>query len=441
LSRRWVNWGENQSCTPSRVEYPVSAYEISSIVKEAASAGLRVKVVGTGHSFTDIAATEGVMLSLQRSGRVLEADTSSGVVKVEAGIRLSELNHQLAELGLALENLGDIEYQTLAGAIATSTHGTGARFRNISSQVSGIEVILADGSTLSVSETEDPQTLKALQVSLGALGVISTVTLRCVPAFTLYSEERPWPLAEVLERIDELVDTNDHVDFYWYPHTDVAQTLIHNRTEESPRPRKRLKAYYEDIFMENRAFNLICYLGSLNSRWIPPLSRFLGGQIGRARITDRSDRVFTNPRTVRFVEMEYAVPRASGIAALREVKSLIEKQEFNISFPVEMRFLGPDDAYLSTAHGRDTVYIAVHVYYKMEFEKYFREVEAIMKEHDGRPHWGKMHYRSSEELSRLYPQWEQFQSARRRLDPDSVFTNTYLDRVLGPAGGPTPQTP
>lgn len=430
-----MNWGENQSCTPSRVEYPGSAHEISSIVQQAAAAGERVKVVGTGHSFTDIAATEGVMLSLRRYGRVLEADTSSGIVKVEAGIRLSDLNHELAAMGLAIENLGDIEYQTLAGAIATSTHGTGARFGSISSQVAGIEVIAADGSTLPASESLNSEALKALKVNLGALGVVSTVTLQCVPAFTLYSEEKPWRLDEALESIDELVDSNDHVDFYWYPHTEVAQTLIHNRTEDSPRPRKRLKAYYEDILMENRTFNLVCYLGSLNSRWIPPLSRFIGSQIGHARITDRSDRVFTNPRTVRFVEMEYAVPRANGVAALREVRALIEKQELNISFPVEMRFLAPDDAFLSTAYGRDTVYIAVHVYYKLEFENYFREVEAIMRQHEGRPHWGKMHYRTGADLSPLYPEWDRFQAVRQQFDPEGVFANSYLERVLGTTTG------
>lgn len=431
MARRWMNWGENQSCVPSRVEYPATAEEICSIVKEAVATDGRVKVVGSGHSFTNIAATSGVMLSLRRYGRLLEADTSSGLVKVEAGIRLSDLNRELAGLGLALPNLGDIEYQTLAGAIATSTHGTGIRYRSIASQVVAVDVILADGSILSVSDTQDKESFKALQVGLGALGVMSTVTLQCVPAFTLYSEERPWRLDEVLEQIDDLVDSNDHVDFYWYPHTEVAQTLIHNRTDKPPRPRGRMEAYYEDILMENRAFNLACYLGSLNSKWIPPISSFIGSQIGRVQVTDRSDRVFTNPRSVRFVEMEYAVPRSLGISALREVKNLIERKKFNISFPVEMRFLAPDDAFLGTAYGRDTVYIAVHVYYRLEFELFFREVEAIMKDAEGRPHWGKMHYRTAEELQPLYPEWDRFLSVRDRLDPERAFTNPYLDRVLG----------
>ncbi|MBW3590179.1 MAG: FAD-binding protein [Actinobacteria bacterium] len=430
--RLWVNWGQNQSCRPEHVAYPRSPDEIAALVKTAAGAGRTVKVIGSGHSFTGIALTDGLMLSLRHCDRILEVDHSTGLVKVEAGITLASLNRELAAIGLAIENLGDIEYQSVAGAISTSTHGTGAKFHSIPSQVEAMELILADGSTLNISRASDPDLLHSAQVGLGALGVIATVTLRCVPAFNLYSEERPWKLNEVLEQIDDLVDSNEHVDFYWYPHSDVAQTFIHNRTNESARPRHRLKAYYEDVLMENRMFNLVNWVGSLNQTWIPSLSGFTASQIGRARITDRSDRVFTNPRTVRFVEMEYAIPRSHAIAALRSVKELIEKKAFKIGFPIEMRFLGPDDAFLGTAYGRDTAYIAVHVYYRLAYESFFREVEAVMKEMEGRPHWGKMHYRTAHDLRPLYPQWDRFLDVRDRLDPERVFSNEYLERVLGP---------
>ena len=430
--RQWVNWGQNQSCRPEHVAYPGSPDEIAALVKTAAEAGRTVKVIGSGHSFTGIALTDGLMLSLRRCEKILEADHSTGLVKVEAGITLASLNRELAAIGLAIKNLGDIEYQSVAGAISTSTHGTGAKFHSIPYQVEAMELILADGSTLEISRSSDGDLFHSAQVGLGALGVIATVTLKCVPAFNLYSEERPWRLDEVLEQIDDLVASNEHVDFYWFPHSEVAQTLIHNRTKEPAQPKGRLKTYYEDILMENRMFNLVNWAGSLNQNWIPGLSRFVGSQIGRTATTDRSDRVFTNPRTVRFVEMEYAIPRSQAIAALRSVKELIEKKDFKVGFPIELRFLGPDDAFLGTAYGRDTAYLAVHVYYRLAFESFFREVEAVMREMDGRPHWGKMHYRTAQDLRPLYPQWDRFLDVRHRLDPERVFANKYLERVLGP---------
>jgi len=261
--------------------------------------------------------------------------------------------------------------------------------------------------------------------------VISTVTLQCVPAFTLHAVEGPGKLEEVLERFDESVTTNDHYEFYWFPYTDACLTKANNRTDEAPRPKGRFRGWFEDDFVGNTVFGLVCRLMRARPVWIPRLHRLIGKAITRSEYSDRSDRVFTTPRLVRFAEMEYAIPRSAVIEAVRAVRSLIEDKRFDVAFPIEVRASAPDDIFLSTAHGRPTAYIAVHVFQGMEYEPYFREVEAIMRAFGGRPHWGKLHFQTHQTLRELYPAWGRFAAVRARLDPHGRFRNAYLDRVLG----------
>jgi L-gulonolactone oxidase len=429
---RWTNWGRTQSCAPAAVHSPGSEAEIAELMQEAGRAGQRVKVVGAGHSFTDIACTDGRLLRLDRCDRVLDVDTGTGRVTVEAGITIAALNRELARHGLALENLGDVAYQTIAGAISTGTHGTGATKPTISGQVVGLSLVLADGTVLRCSDTEEVEAFRAAQVGLGALGVISTVTLRCVPAFDLHSVEEPRRLDEVLERFDELAAANEHFELFWFPHTDVAQTIANNRADGPRRPKGAARAYVDDILLENHAFGLVQRLGHARRSWIPGLARLSGRLLSRSEVVDRSDRVFANERLVRFAEMEYAIPREHVVEAVRELRAMIERSGLRISFPVEIRVLAGDDIPLSTAQGRDSAYIAVHVYWRQEHEPYFRQVEAIMAALQGRPHWGKLHYQTAEALRPRYPLWDRFLAVRDRLDPERRFQNAYLERVLGP---------
>jgi L-gulonolactone oxidase len=427
----WTNWGGTYACNPRSIEHPATEEEIAAIVKSAASAGETVKVFGAGHSFTDIALTDGRMISLDGYQKILSVDTASKQVTVQAGITLEKLNLELDAHGLALENLGDIAYQSVAGAISTATHGTGARIGNLATQVRAISMVTADGSVVTASAAEEPEVFKAAQVSLGALGVISTVTIQCVPAFTLHSVEAPKPLEECLEKLDELVDQNDHFEFFWFPHTNGVQSLTNNRTDEPIKTRGAAREYVDDILLENHAFGLLCRLGRANNSWIPGINRFTVKMLSRTEMVDHSYRVFANPRLVRFSEMEYAIPRAAVGDALRQVRAMIDRKGLHISFPVEVRFVAPDDIFLSTAHGRDTAYIAVHVFQRMPYEPYFREVEAIMNSFEGRPHWGKLHFQTAEVLRQRYPEWDRFIAVRDRLDPERRFRNAYLDRVLG----------
>jgi FAD-linked oxidoreductase len=422
VARTWTNWARDQRCAPDRIERPANEDELARVVSEAP----RIKVAGSGHSFTDIACTDGVLVDLGRMNRVLAVDGSEATV--EAGITLHELGPQLAARGLAMENQGDVDPQTVAGAISTATHGTGGRFRNLSAQVTRLRLITAAGEAVELREGDD---LLAGRVSLGALGAISAVTLRCVPAFAIHRIDEPRPLDLVLAGFDELVDGNDHFELFVFPYTRTALTLTSQRTNREPRPPGAIQAFVRDVLLENAALELACRVGRRFPRAIPVINRAVTALMSRTEHLDASHRVYANRRSVRFTEMEYAIPRERVAEALERVLGLIERRRLPVGFPIEVRVVAPDDGLLSTAHGRPTGYIAVHQYRGMEFESYFRAVEAIMDEYGGRPHWGKRHYQSAATLRPRYPGWDRFQAVRDRLDPGRKFENDYLRRVLG----------
>lgn len=419
--RIWTNWAKQQRCVPERIETPTSE---EALVQAVTSAN-RVKVVGSGHSFTDIACTDGVMVDMSKMRSVLAVDGTE--VTVQAGITIRELGEELRSRGLAMENQGDVDPQTLAGAIATATHGTGGRFGNLSSQVAGIRLVSGTGDVVDVDGDE----LRAARVSLGALGAIAAVTLRCVPAFTIHRIDAPRPLDDVLPRLDELVDAHDHWEAFVMPYTRRALTLTSERTDRAPSPPGRVAAFAHDVVLENVVLGAFCRAGRAFPRLVPSLNRRLAALMGGAEHLDASNRVYANTRLVRFTEMEYAIPREHAAEALERVLGLIERRRLPVGFPIELRVVAPDDALLSTAYERPTAYIAVHQYLGMEFETYFRAVEAVMDEYGGRPHWGKRHYQSAATLAPRYPEWERFQEIRERLDPERRFENDYTRRVLG----------
>jgi FAD-linked oxidoreductase len=429
---RWRNWAGDQSCEPVAIERPASVGELAQAIERAAAAGRRVRVAGSGHSFTDAACSDGTLVSLERMDRVLDVDRAAGRVRVQAGITLHVLNERLAAHGLAVENLGDIDRQTIAGAISTATHGTGARLRNLSAQVEALELVLADGTTLTCGAHDaDPTTYLAARVGLGSLGAIVAVTLRCVPAFTLRGVDAPAPLEETLDRLDELGEVNDHFELYVFPHARTALTRTNNRVDEPPRPRSRAAAYAQDVLLTNHAFHAFCLLGRAVPRAIPQINRLVTRLAGASVRVDRSDRVFCSPRLVRFTEMEYAIPREHTAEAVRRVLAVVPQRGFHVPFPIEVRLVAPDDALLSPAHERPTGYVAVHMFRGMAWEPYFRAVEQIMDDYGGRPHWGKRHFQTAATLAPRYPRWDDFQAVRARLDPDGRFANTYSERVLG----------
>jgi FAD-linked oxidoreductase len=426
----WRNWAGNQIAHPQFIESPRDVSELAAVISEASSRGQKVKAVGSGHSFTSAAVTDGRMVRLDNMTGISHIDRSKNLVTVGAGTRLSELNTLLHAEGLAMANLGDIAYQTVAGAISTSTHGTGKALTGLAGQVVGMTLVNGNGEIIESSESSNAHIFDVGRVSVGALGIISEYTLQVVPSFRLRALEQPMKLDDVLENIHELAAAHDHFEFFWIPHTRWALTKRNNRTEDDLDPLPRIKGWFEKTFMENYAFGALCRIGRARPSLIPRLATALPSS-GSREYVDQSFKIFASPRIVRFYEMEHALPVEAVAPALREIRSMVERKGYLLNFPVEVRFTKGDDIALSTAYGRDTAYIAVHVYKGMECEPFFRDVEDILRGYEARPHWGKMHYREIEELSTLYPRWNDFISLRDQLDPQRTFANAYTETVFG----------
>lgn len=410
---------------------PTTETELVELVRRARSTGRRVKAVGAGHSFTGVALTDGVLVDLRDYDRLLAFDPVTGRATVQAGIRLADLSRRLAERGAALENLGDIAYQSIAGATATATHGTGRRFGNLATGIVGMRLITGDGDVVECSADEEPELLSVARVGVGALGLVSELTVQCVPAFNLHAVEEPAPVDEVLGDWEGLLDDHDHFEFFWVPNTRWALTKRNRRTDEPARPRGRWERWRNGVLYDNVAFGAANRIARHRPAAVPRLGRALPSA-GRVEYVEPGHRVFASPRLVRFLEMEYAIPLAAVPEALPRVRELVRDLALPLLFPVEVRAVAADDIALSPAFGRETGYLAVHVYRGTPHQAYFRGVEAIMDDYEGRPHWGKLHFQDAATLSARYPEWSAFQAARDRLDPHRTFANAELDRVLGP---------
>jgi L-gulono-1,4-lactone dehydrogenase len=450
----WQNWAGTATADPARRSWPRSTEEIGHAITAAAKESLTVRALGSGHSFTPAAATSGVALDLSGWTGVVTADLDSGLITVRSGTTIRELNATLDTLGLAMANLGDIDAQTVSGAISTGTHGTGAGLGGIATQVAGLELVLADGSVVSCSADENPDLFGAARVSVGALGVLSTVTLQCVPAFTLAADERPMALEEVLARFGEFAAGNDHFEFYWFPYGKNALVKRNNRIPRGddppaarpmaetaivagarnpavPSPMPRWRRFFEYEVMENAAFGALCRTGRAVPATIKPLNRLAAATLSKRTYSAPSHEVFVTPRRVRFVESEYAVPRESLLDVLAELRAGVTGLADPVMFPVEVRVAAADDIWLSTAYGRDSAYVAIHQYVGLPYTDYFRLFESIATSVGGRPHWGKMHTRDADYLRSVYPRFADFLLIRDSLDPSRRFANPYVQQVFG----------
>ncbi|MER8186262.1 D-arabinono-1,4-lactone oxidase [Kitasatospora sp. NPDC094015] len=428
----WRNWAGNQSARPGRVVSPAGVEELGEVVRLAAEQGRTVKAVGSGHSFTAIASPgDGVLVRPDALTAVRGIDPQAGTVTVESGLPLHRLNRLLEAAGLSLTNMGDIEVQTVAGATSTGTHGTGRDSGSLAAQIKALEIVLADGSVQQCSPTENPELFQGARLGLGALGVVSALTLGVEPAFLLTAHEQPMAFDEVMERFDDLTAVNEHFEFYWFPHTDRCSTKRNNRSQGPAAPLPRFKAWLDDDFLSNTVWEGACRVGRSFPAAIPTIAQLASRAWSERTFTDTAYKVFTSPRKVRFIEMEYAVPREAAVEVLRDLKALVEHSDWRISFPVEVRVAPADDLWLSTANGRDTVYIAVHLFRGSSERGYFTAVEELMTAHRGRPHWGKLHTRDAEYLASVYPHFGDFTALRDKVDPGRLFGNDYLRRVLG----------
>jgi L-gulono-1,4-lactone dehydrogenase len=427
----WTNWAGLTTVMPTEVRTPRGVEDVVAAVDRARERRTTVKMPGTGHSFTGIAAPEGIMLSPAQLSGILDVDLEAMTVTALAGTPLRVLNGELERRGLSLHNMGDIAEQTIAGATSTGTHGTGGLVASLSAQLAGLELVTGTGEVVRASETDNPDVFAVARLGLGALGILTTLTFRVEPLFTLEAHEFPLLWHEALDRFDELAEDNHHFEVYWFPHTDRVLAKANNRTLDEAAPLGRLRAWFDDDFLSNSVFALANRVGDLRSSWIPRINELAGRALSERTYSDVPHKVFTSPRRVVFREMEYAVPRAAGLDALREVRRWIDRSGLEISFPVEVRTTPADDIALSTSSARASMYLAFHVNARTDHTAYFEGVEDILRRYDGRPHWGKLHTRTAEDLESAYPRWSEFQSIRDRVDPDRLFANTYLRRVLG----------
>ena len=436
--RTWRNWARTESATPLHVVRPRDLEELSATLARATGTGTRARAVGAGHSFSGTAVTDGVQVHLDAFAsveRVEQHPDGTAHVTVGAGMRLHRLNAALAARGLALRNLGDIDRQTVGGAVSTNTHGTGARLGGLSTQVVGVRLVTADGEVVDVSPEHDPDLFEVARLGLGAVGVLTAVTLEAVPAFRLLSREAPMPLAEVLERLDELVDGSDHFEMFWFPHTDVALTERHDRAEpDDDRPLSPLRGALVDELLTNVTFGAVQHVAASSRRWTPALNRFQAASLPPRTYTGPSHEVLVSRRRVRFREGEYAVPRTSVVDVLHELAAWFRATGAHVPFPLEIRFGPAEDLWLSTAHGRPTAHVAVQQFHRLPHLRYLEAAERIVGQVGGRPHWGKLHTYDRARLEPLYPHLADVDRIRARVDPGGTFRNDYVDRVLGPVG-------
>ena len=400
LAPTWANWSGSVSCTPQTLSMPASERELIDLIKQTA-AGSAVRVAGSGHSFVPLCTTNGLLITLDGLQGVISIDQGTLRATVWAGSKIHQLGAPLAAAGLVMENMGDIDRQSIAGAIATGTHGTGRTLGNISTQIVALRLVTATGDVLDCSEEVEPHLFKATQVSLGALGVITRVTLRLLPAYRLH--ERTWVASfdECMANLAALIDANRHFEFFWSPSEDACALKTLNPTTLAAPPR------------HDKA----------------PVTGRLARYINEDRI-DAAYRIFPSQRTIRFNETEFALPAAAGPDCLCEVRRLMQTKYQAVAWPVEYRTLHADDIYISPAYGRDTVTISVHQAAELAYRPFFSDVEAVFRNHRGRPHWGKLHTHTARELRDLYPMWDCFQAARRQLDPAGQFMNGYLHALF-----------
>ncbi len=429
MGNTWQNWSGSVECVPTKIVYPASQEEIIAIVKDCRAQNIGLRVVGNGHSFMPLVKTDGVLMSLDKYSGIEVVDREKKQATVRAGTKIKLLGESLFVHGLAQPNLGDIDVQSIAGAISTGTHGSGVTLGSISTQVAALTLISAEGEVVECSEEQNRELFKAAQVSLGTLGIISKVTLQLVPAFKLDYSWRKLTLSGCLDNIEKYKSENRNFEFFWMPYTDAVLAKFMNPTDEPPR-QKNLFRRFNELALENGVFWLLSEFSRLFPAKAPSVSKIIAASMSSGRDINYSHKIFATPRLVKFQEMEYSIPAEHFVAVLHEIDESIRRNQFRVHFPVECRFVKADDIFISPASGRDSAYIAVHMYKGMEYRPYFAAMEAIFQKYQGRPHWGKMHTDTAADLKVIYPRWDDFQAARHTLDPSGFFLNDYLKTVF-----------
>lgn len=427
---KWSNWAGNVECVAEHIFYPRTEAEIVEVIQLATKEKKRIRVVGEGHSFSKLIATDHFIVSLKYMAGIIHVDKEKLVATAWAGTSINKANTELFKSGVAMINLGDIDVQSLGGATATGTHGTGTAFGNVSTEIVAFTIITANGEILNCSKDENIDLFMAGRVSLGAFGIITKMTFNVAEAYKLEYTSSSNDFYKTLDTLEDSNSKNRNFEFYYFPYSDKLQIKESNITDK-PVKNNKILAYINDVFLENTVMKLISWIGITFPSTAKKLSRWMAKAVPKGSKVDYSHKIYATVRNVYFKEMEYNIPIEHFKTCIQEFKDLLEKNEYFVFFPVECRFVKGDDIWLSPAHGRDSAYIAIHVFTKMEHDPYFKDMEALFMRYEGRPHWGKMHTRTAETLSTTYKKWDDFLALRAKLDPDKLFLNPYLEAVFG----------
>ncbi|HEY2071899.1 MAG TPA: D-arabinono-1,4-lactone oxidase [Rhizomicrobium sp.] len=427
---KWSNWSGGVTSKPRAVVAPKDEVDLAQAVRKAVAP---VRVPGTGHSFTPVAASDGTLIDLSAFTGFKGMDPERQVATLAAATPLWEAGPLLCRAGYGFKNMGDIDRQTLGGVVGTGTHGTGPTLKSFSGDVAGFRIVLANGDVIDCSETENAEVFAAGRCSLGMLGVMTEISMFVRPAYKLVEKNFLMPPDALFAQLDTLVNSNRHFEFFWFPYADICVCKSLNETDaDAPAPRSAEQMYArgEAGTSDQRAFATINEVLPYTPFLLGPAHRLFSQLMPGAGKVRWSHEIFPSPRTTRFNEMEYAVPYAKGPDCIREIVAKIRKDRINTGFPIEFRSVAADDVWLSPFYQRPSATIAVHQYHRVDTAKLFSACEAIFRAYEGRPHWGKRHTRTAAEVESLYPQYGAFRAVRRNLDPKGTFLNPHLAAIF-----------
>lgn len=416
----WSNWSGFQQAHPQHILHPENVLELQHIVQSHP----KIRVVGAGHSFTPLVCTDATLVSLNQISGVSSSDTAHSRCSLYAGTRLYNLDQYLEPINQALMNQGDIDQQSLAGAVSTGTHGTGADLHCISAYVEDFELLTASGEILKCSRTENPEIFAAGRVSLGSLGILTKITMQNRPRFKLKEHIQLCTVADMMQFIQRWKHQHRHIECFVFCHAEKLMLKTLDETDEEPQPRK--ESYPSEDMLLTICSELIKNVPSLN----PYVQKLLGTFVKPTTAVDWSSKIFPTVRNTKFNEMEYQIPVDDGLDCLEEVLAALRHHKVATFFPLEFRFVKGDDIWISPFYQQDSISISVHQYHKQDPRLIFDIVEPIFQKYKGRPHWGKMHSMTTMQLRSLYPKWDDFLRLRQQLDPERKFLNPYLEQLF-----------
>lgn len=424
------NWLGNVIFNHRSLIFPTTEHEVVSVIKQAKSDKKQIRVVGSAHSWTPLCQTDDVLISLDKLSGIIDLDTHTPSVKVYAGTRLKDLNKELWEKGFSLINLGSIEEQSIAGVVSTATHGTGINFGNLASVVNEITLVDGNGNSRTFNKDADSDIFNALPVSMGLLGVVVSYRLAICSKFFLEETRIPKPFDEALASLDVLLKESDHAKLWWFPHTDVIQTYSQKRIPATTDPPKSWNPLREDSPFAHAFFQFLLWLGKMRVL-VPYINKFITlVQFKQEVSIGRSYKKFTMVVPPRHHESEYAIPVEKAAECVKALRKMIVEKGHKVNFVSEIRFVKSDNLWLSPAFERDVCYVGGYFAGDEGFDAFLNDYEQLMHSFKGRPHWGKEFSVEKNNFRRLYPKWDDFLMLRNDMDPDNLFINCFLKKII-----------